>query len=603
MERKNDIPKQSTLHTIGNVFWILKYVFRYAQTLIWGKVIKIPVAVAGAYIEINLARWILDSVENGIFSVTVLTIALIFSVIIVGNCVAAIIDILIVPQKQINLCASMRKDLIEKVGRIDQLNFQNSKFFDDYTLALNEVDNRAVQVLESVAAIVTSWISFQVIVDTARGISSRFALFGVIAVCIGVVLRTFEQQITYRQTVETTADKRKQGYVGRITYQPEFTSDLKVYSGFKELLIFRYEQATLGVKKIVHKYAKRKIWINQGYQISDIILKRILPWTLIAWLLSEQKITIPEATVLASASITMPGTLTKFMQSIQALYSHSLYIEKLRQLFCFKEGIEREDKGSMELQPPVEIVLNHISFAYAEDMPAVLNQVSLDIRHGEKVAIVGYNGAGKTTLAKLMIRLFDVTEGQITLNGQPVDKYNVKSIRSRIIYLGQDFKIYGFTIAENILMHPAVGEEDIDKVNSALKMVGLFEKVSDFEKGIHTFVTREFESEGAYFSGGELQKLALARIYAGEYDFIILDESTSALDPISEDEILKLIFEIFQDKTIVMISHRLATIRYVDQVYFMAQGEVKEHGTHRQLMELEGQYAKFYSTQADKYGV
>ena len=95
----------------------------------------------------------------------------------------------------------------------------------------------------------------------------------------------------------------------------------------------------------------------------------------------------------------------------------------------------------------------------------------------------------------------------------------------------------------------------------------------------------------------------MARIYAGEYDFIILDESTSALDPISEDEILKLIFEIFRDKTIVMISHRLATIRYVNQVYFMAQGAIEEHGTHRKLMELEGQYAKFYSTQADKYGV
>lgn len=108
-----------------------------------------------------------------------------------------------------------------------------------------------------------------------------------------------------------------------------------------------------------------------------------------------------------------------------------------------------------------------------------------------------------------------VREGGLTLNGQPADRYNVKSIRSKIIYLGQDFKVYGFTIAENILMHPVSGEEDIVLVNSALKMVGLYEKVSAFKKGIHTFVTREFDEEGAYFSGGELQKLALARIYAG----------------------------------------------------------------------------------------
>lgn len=236
------------------------------------------------------------------------------------------------------------------------------------------------------------------------------------------------------------------------------------------------------------------------------------------------------------------------------------------------------------------------------DMPTVLKQVSLNIRHGEKIAVVGYNGAGKTTLAKLMIRLFDSTGGQLSLNDQPIGKYNVRSVRSKIIYLSQDFKTYGFTIAENILMHPVSGEEDVKLVDAALKLVGLYEKVSGFQNGINSFVTREFDNEGVYFSGGELQKLALARIYAGDYDFVILDEATSALDPISEDEILRMIFDIFHDKTIVMISHRLATIHYVNHVYFMEQGEIKEEGTHKQLMELQGQYAKFYMTQADKYG-
>lgn len=151
-------------------------------------------------------------------------------------------------------------------------------------------------------------------------------------------------------------------------------------------------------------------------------------------------------------------------------------------------------------------------------------------------------------------------------------------------------------------MHPVSGEEDVKLVDSALKLVGLYEKVSGFQNGINSFVTREFDNEGVYFSGGELQKLALARIYAGDYDFVILDEATSALDPVSEDEILRMIFDIFHDKTIVMISHRLATIHYVNHVYFMEQGEIKEEGTHKQLMELQGQYAKFYMTQADKYG-
>lgn len=602
MKTASDMPKQSTLQAIGNVFWILKYVFRYAQTLVWDKVIRIPITVFSAYIEINLARWILDSVETGTFSATILTIVLIFSFFIIVNCVYGIMNIFVIPQKQINLRTSIRKDLIEKVGRIDQLNFQDSKFFDDYTLALNEVDTRAIKVLDSVATIVSSLISFYVISDTTAKISSKFSLFGIAAVFIDMGLGVVKEKIKYRQEVEITADNRKRTYVGRVTYQPEFTSDLKVYPRFKELLIFRYEQATISVKKIIHKYAKKIIWLDQGQQIPGIIFRRALPWAFIAWLLFQQKATIPEAMVLSSAAITLPSTLTKYMQNLGMLYTHGLYIEKLRKLFSYEERIERDDKDKISLQQPVHMMLKDVSFSYAKDMPTVLKQVSLNIQPGERIAIVGYNGAGKTTLAKLMIRLFDSTEGQLLLNGEPVHRYNVKSVRSKIIYLSQDFKVYGFTIAENILMRPVAGEADIDKVNSALKMVGLYEKVSALEKGIHTFVTREFESEGAYFSGGELQKLALARICAGEYDFIILDESTSALDPISEDEILKIIFDIFHDKTIVMISHRLATIHYVNHVYFMEQGEVIEHGSHQQLMELQGQYAKFYSTQADKYG-
>ena len=603
MNEQDDKVKQSTVHVMGNIGWIFKFVFKYAPMLVCDKVIRIPISVTAAYIDINITRWILDSVEEGTFSATVKTIITIFSFFIFGNCVKAILTILVVPQKQINLCTGMRKELIKKVSRIDQLNFQNSNFFDNYTLALNEVDTRAVQVLECVAAVVTSLISFNVITDTTAGISSRFALFGITAAFIEVFMGILGQKMNYKQMLETTPVDRKRAYVGRVTYQPEFTSDLKIYPKFKELLIFRYEQATVSVKRIIHKYAKRIIWIDQGSQVPGMVFRRILPWTLIALLLYRQEVTIPEATVLSAAAITIPSTVTKLMNQSQNLYAHSLYIEKLRQLFAFEERIERVDKSCMELQRPVDMMLDGVSFAYAQDMPAVLKQVSLGIRHGEKIAVVGFNGAGKTTLAKLMIRLFDSTEGRLMVNDQPVEKYSAESVRSNIIYLSQDFKIYGFTVAENILMHPVSGEEDVKLVNSALQLVGLYDKVSGFQNGIDTFVTREFDNEGVYFSGGEMQKLALARVYAGNYDFIILDEATSALDPVSEDEILRMIFDIFRDKTIVMIAHRLAAVQYVDHVYFMEKGEIKEEGTHQQLMELQGQYAKFYMTQAEKYGI
>ena len=601
MKEKNSMPKQTLPHVIGNVFWMLKYVFKYGQAMVWYKVICIPIVMYAVYVDVNLTRWILDSVRGEGFRSTILKIMLIFVTFIVANCTKRILDILVVPQKEINLCTSIRKDLIDKVRRIDQLNFQNPKFFDDYTLALNEVDTRAIQVLNSMFAALYALVKFRVVTDTTVEINKGFALAGIIAVSVDTLLGPVYSRIHYKKNVEVTPDGRKRGYVGRVTYQPEFTSDLKVYPKFIELLIFRYDQATQSVKRIIHKYAVKIAWLELLQEIYGMVLKRMVPWMYIAWLLYQQKVSVAEATVLSSAVIILPGNLQDFFNDLNSLYGHSLYIKKLRQLFAFEEGIEREDEHDMELNQPVDMSLDNVVFAYAEDMPVVLKQVSLDIKHGEKIALVGYNGAGKSTLAKLMIRLFDATGGRLLLNGQPIDRYSVQSVRSRIIYLSQDFKIYGFTIAENILMHPVQGEEDISRVNSALGMVGLYEKVSCLKNGIHTFVTREFDSEGAYFSGGELQKLALARIYAGEYDFIILDESTSALDPVSEEEILRMIYKIFHDRTIVMISHRLATVQYVDQVYFMEQGEIKEHGFHQKLMEAKGRYAEFYKVQAAKY--
>ncbi len=601
MKGQDDIPKQSLLHVLKNICWMLKYVFKYAQTLAWDKVIRIPITAASSYININLARWILDSVELGNFGGVVLRIVMIYSVLIAGNCIMSVMAVLVNPQKKINLCTGIRKELIEKIGRIDQLNFQNPKFFDDYTLALNEIDNRAVQVLETVGVMITSIISFFVITGTAAGINSRYAIFSIIAAYFDVALGMIRQKLSYRQTLETTPDGRKRGYIGRVTYQPEFTADLKVYPQFHRLLIFKYEQAAQNIKRIIYQYAKKIIWIDQAQKLTGVLFKGMLPWIWIAWLLIRQEISIAEAAVLSSAAISLPETFQKYLSNFQNMYSHSLYIEKLKQLFSFGENIERDDEGRTELRQPVSIALEDVSFAYAPDMPAVLKRVSLEIGHGEKIAIVGFNGAGKTTLAKLMIRLYDCTEGRLSVNRQPIDTYSVKSLRSRIIYLSQDYKIYGFSIAENILMRPVSGEEDVKLVHSALRRVGLYEKVSGFPSGINTCVTREFDSEGVYFSGGEQQKLALARVYAGNYDFVILDEATSALDPVSEDEILKMIFDMFDDKTIVMISHRLAAIQYVNHVYFMEEGEMKEEGTHRRLMELQGQYAEFYLTQAEKY--
>ena len=468
-------------------------------------------------------------------------------------------------------------------------------------MGLNEIDSRANQVVNNLQIMLTCFLSVLLVSSITATISTGFSIFGLIFAIIDVLFQTKRKKINYEMDSQCMPDGRKRGYINRVTYQPEFSADLKIYPHFISLLIYNYRRATCSVKQIILNYSKKGLLISQVQQIPTVIFKNILPWVWIIVLLTNNRISIPEATVLLTAASTIPNNLTRFINSIGSLYTHSLYIQRIRNILDKEEDIEKETGIILSNPESLHIKIENISFSYGQKENNAIKDFSLEINKGEKIAIVGYNGAGKTTLVKLLIRLYDTDNGRIFINGKDIKEYAVKSIRSRIAFLGQDFKIYSFTVAENILMRPINNENDFEIVEAALKSVGLYEKVASWPNGVLTYVTCEFDEKGKYLSGGEAQKLALARIYAQNYDCIILDESTSALDPISEDEIINTIFRIFDKKTIIMISHRLATVKHVDKVCFLSKGKLKECGSHKVLMKNQGEYYKYYSTQAKKY--
>ena len=599
-----DKNKQSMRHIVRNNIWMLGIILRHAPSLILYKAYSVPVLILNTYISINFTRWILNRIEEKMELAKIISFIIYIALFyIITNLIFAFFDIVFVPQKLINLTTKIREEIILKVSKISQINFQKSDFFNIYTLGLNEIDYRASQVLNTVTSALISVLSIFVITGVIATISNSFAIFGNIAAIVDVGLGVVKQKINYKQTIETTPDGRKRGYVNRLTYQPEFAADLKIYPTFKYLLIKNYFDATRRIKAIILRYAKKIFGLDQIQQITSTVCKQAFPWIYIAILLSRGQITIPEATVLATSALTFPSTLVTLMNSVGSFYTHSLYIENMRKILNYQEDIEQDKGEDIDLAIPFNIEVNNISFSYHKGDKSVINNLSMKINTGEKIAIVGYNGAGKSTLVKLLIRLYDVDSGHIKINGKEITDLNTRHIRSHIAFLSQEFKIYSLTVAENVLMRPVSSDSDIELVNDALIKVGLYEKVCSWKKGIQSYITREFDESGEYLSGGEAQKLALARIYAGNYDCIILDESTSALDPIIEDEIISTIFRIFTDKTIIMISHRLATVKYVDRIYFMSDGQIRESGTHKELMALNKEYSQFYSSQADKYNI
>ena len=234
----------------------------------------------------------------------------------------------------------------------------------------------------------------------------------------------------------------------------------------------------------------------------------------------------------------------------------------------------------------------------------VLHDVSLTLRRGEKLAIVGYNGAGKTTLIKLVMRLYDPTSGRILYNGQDIREFDLADYRAHIGAVFQDYCLFAATVAENVMggRYDASPESEA-AVRKALDSASFTERLATLEKGLDTPLTRELDENGVNLSGGEAQKIAIARVFVRPYELIIMDEPSSALDPVAEYELNHSILNAAdrQDRTVIFISHRLSTTRFADRILLFADGCLRESGSHDRLMELNGLYAEMFRMQAEKY--
>lgn len=293
--------------------------------------------------------------------------------------------------------------------------------------------------------------------------------------------------------------------------------------------------------------------------------------------------------------------IISILEHFTTLYKQSLEISTLREFtetpepFKFEEGksVKESDFDSFELE------LKDVSFKYPEAESYTLKNVNLKIKPGEKLAIVGLNGAGKTTIVKLLCGFYDPTEGQVLLNGIDIREFNRRDYYKLICAVFQKFSKLSVTLAENV----AQTREGInkEKVLECLNKAGLSEKIENLPKGIDTHIGKEVFEDGVELSGGELQRLMLARALYKASPLLILDEPTAALDPIAENDIYLKYSSMTEGKTSLFISHRLASTRFCDRIIFIAEGGIAEEGTHESLLAKKGKYAELFEVQAQYY--
>jgi len=254
-----------------------------------------------------------------------------------------------------------------------------------------------------------------------------------------------------------------------------------------------------------------------------------------------------------------------------------------------------------ENKEPMSIEIKNMSFTYPKTNKKIFHNLNLKIEAGEKVAIVGINGAGKSTLIKLILGLFDFDEGDILLNGCSIREYEKNELYKLFSVVFQEINILAYSIAENVACSSELKEKEKKKVKETLKKVNLLEKISKFEKNIDQPIFRIIEDDGIDLSGGEKQKLAIARALYKDANIVILDEPTSALDALAEEEIYEDFNCLIGKKTAIFVSHRLASTKFCDKIFLFDKQGLVEVGTHEQLMKLHGEYYKLFKIQGKYY--
>lgn len=300
------------------------------------------------------------------------------------------------------------------------------------------------------------------------------------------------------------------------------------------------------------------------------------------------------------------ATVNRFMETVYGFINQLMdmkmtltYVDKFYALESMVKENSIFNKDSKEkIEEPYVFEFCNVSFKYPNKQNYVLENINLKIMQGEKLSIVGENGAGKTTFVKLLCRLYRPTDGKILLNGVDISEIDTKEYAKLISVIFQDFKIFSFHVKDNIILN---SKEDLVKLESVIEKADLGDKIRNVPDGIYTYVDKQFEEKGMEFSGGEQQKLALARAYYKDSALVIMDEPTAAMDPMAELKLYEKFNEIMEGKTVIFISHRLASAKFCDKIVVLENGMIVEQGTHHELMEIKGLYNKMFSIQMKLY--
>lgn len=575
----------------GSICFLLALWWKYGKTLMVGSFISSVLFVpAAGYFSATLAQAVIEMIEAGKpFEAAFLTGLTYLLLALALDLLHAVYEDFYLRWKKQEIEGTIERSIYEKALMVDYRHFDDPSYFDSYKLATEKFASQSSETLQNLFSLLSGVA--KCIVYGALIASQGVALLLIVLGCSAFVAyaQIYWSRVSVERETAMVNDQRKADYLRRLFFDHTAVADLRA-SNIKKPLFSLFDGSVKSRAAIYRKYGAKEFLTDILVNLAQLGTTFAVP-VYVAWGVMSGNIGgIGVYATLIASSLALKEALNALGWWSSQVALGVAYAQKVQRFFDTDSTIEASTDGEKASDGPFSVRFDHVSYRYGGSDEFAIRDLSLAIAPGEKIAIVGENGAGKTTLTKLLLRLYDTDGGTVQINGRPIADYDVSTLRGRIGIAFQQSRLYALSVRENMT---AYADADDARLKSCLEEVGL-------RLSLDAQVTKEFDENGAVLSGGDAQRLCLTRLLHSEFGLLILDEPSSALDPIAEYRIAKLIFD-RSPTTTVMVAHRLSTVVDADRIYLLSDGRIIESGTHAELMAQNGKYREMFLKQAEGY--